>query len=162
VIWTSLVNASVTGTVLQKTSGCDGCASSGAISLQTISSGDGYVEFTVTEAGTQRFIGLSNGNLGTTPSEIKFALNLHSPYIEVRESGIYKADRPYTIGDVFRISVTAGKITYSKNGTVFYTSAVVPAYPLLVDTALLGTNSSFNNVLINENQSTFQAAMKTR
>jgi PKD repeat protein len=151
VIWTSLVNASVTGTVLRKTSGCDGCADSGAISQQTISSGDGYVEFTVTEPGTQRFIGLSNGNPGTTPSEIKFALNLHSPNIEVRESGIYKADRPFTIGDVFRISITAGQVTYSKNGTVFYTSAAVPVYPLLVDTALLGANASLTNVLINGN-----------
>jgi hypothetical protein len=160
VIWTSLVNATVTGSVLRKTSGCDGCANSGAISQQTISSGDGYVEFTVAETGTLRLIGLSNGNPGTTPSEIKFALSHNGRYIEVRESGIYKADRLYTVGDVFRISITAGKVTYSKNGTVFYTSAVAPAYPLLVDTALLSTNASLNNVLINGNQLAFQATLK--
>ena len=40
-----------------------------------IASGDSYVEFTMSEANTQRNIGLSNGNPGTSENEIAFALD---------------------------------------------------------------------------------------
>jgi hypothetical protein len=46
VTWGNLVNCAVTGTVLQKTAGCDGCQDAGASSQEQLSS-DGYVEFRV-------------------------------------------------------------------------------------------------------------------
>lgn len=49
VTWTGLVNAATIGPAnngLQKTGGCNGCADAGAYSVQTLASGDGYVEFT--------------------------------------------------------------------------------------------------------------------
>jgi len=46
------------------------------------------------------------------------------------------------------VSVVGGRVTYSRNGTVFYTSTVPPAYPLLVDTSLSSLNSTLTNVVI--------------
>ena len=42
----------------------------------------------------------------------------------------------YRAGDRFRVAVEGGIVRYRRNGVLFYTSAVTPAYPLLVDTAL--------------------------
>jgi hypothetical protein len=148
VVWTSLVNVTASGSNLQKTGGCDGCPDAGAVSQQQIASGDGYVELTASETGTLRAIGLSTGNPGTSLDEIKFALRLQSGTVEVRESGVYKADTGFAPGDLLRVSVSGGQVNYSHNGTVFYTSAVAPSYPLLVDTSLSSLNSTLTNVVI--------------
>src|SRR5439155_25396659 len=92
VSWTSVVNANASGNNLMKSGGCDGCADAGAVSAQQIPSGDGYVEFTTTESGTLRFIGLSSGNSGRSGEEIKFALRLQGGNAEVREKGTYKSE----------------------------------------------------------------------
>lgn len=76
VVWTNVVNATATGNTLQKTSGCNGCPDAGATSQQTITSGDGYMEFTVATVAGQRFAGLSNDNPGTGWQEIDFAFRL--------------------------------------------------------------------------------------
>ncbi|MBI3491894.1 MAG: hypothetical protein HY047_08955 [Acidobacteria bacterium] len=149
VVWTSLVKTTASGNSLQKTAGCDGCQDAGAVSTQSIASGDGYVEFTVSELTTERAIGLSRGSTGTTIAEINFALLLWpGGEIDVRESGTYRADTTAATGDKFRIAVTGGKVTYAKNGTVFYVSAVAPAYPLLVDTSLETTSATLSNVVM--------------
>jgi hypothetical protein len=141
------VDTSANGSVLTKTSGCSGC-SSGAISVQQIASGDGYVEFTASETDKLRSIGLSNGNPGTSAAEIKFAIQMQAGWAEARESGVYKADTSFTTGDVLRVAVSGGRVQYSKNGTVFYTSTSTPAYPLLVDTSLSDLNATIANAMI--------------
>ena len=37
---------------------------------------------------------------------------------------------------------------YSKNGAVFYTSAVAPTYPLQVDSSLYDLNATITNAVI--------------
>jgi hypothetical protein len=148
VSWTDVVNASTIGNSLMKAGGCGGCPDAGAISAQSIASGDGYVEFTVPETGTLRFIGLSSGNGGTDPSEIKFAMRLQGGNVEVRESGAYRTETQFSTSDVMRIAYVGGTVQYSKNGNVFYTSGTGPAYPAIVDTTLFDDNASVWNVII--------------
>ncbi|HET9466755.1 MAG TPA: hypothetical protein VFO48_00025 [Vicinamibacterales bacterium] len=148
VSWTEVVNASTIGNSLMKAGGCGGCPDAGAISAQSIASGDGYVEFTVPESGTLRFIGLSSNNGGTDPSEIKFALRLQNGNVEVRESGAYRTETPFSANDVMRIAYVGGTVQYSKNGNVFYTSGSGPAYPAIVDTTLFDDNATVWNVMI--------------
>ena len=148
VSWTDVVNASTIGNSLMKAGGCGGCPDAGGISAQQILSGDGYVEFTVPEAGTLRFIGLSAGNGGTDPAEIKFALRLQNGNAEVRESGAYRTETPFAANDVLRVAYAGGTVQYSKNGNVFYTSDERPAYPALVDVTLFEDNSTVWNVMI--------------
>ena len=150
VTWTSLVKVTATGSTLKKTSGCDGCQDAGAVSVQTISSGNGYVEFTVPETTTQRVIGLSNGNTDTTRADIDFALNFWGGgTVDVRENGLYKfAETTYVAGDVFRIAVEAGAVNFYKNGVRLYRSTVAPVYPLLVDTSFFTLNGTFSSVVL--------------
>jgi hypothetical protein len=148
VVWTSLVNVSVSGTTLQKTGGCGGCADAGAVSTQQIPSGDGYVEFTAADATTLRAIGLSTGNPGTSLAEIAFAIRLQSGDAEIRENGVYRGDTAFAAGDVFRIAVVQGAVQYSKNGAVFYSSGLSPVYPLVVDTSLNDLGATITNAVI--------------
>ena len=161
VVWTSLVHASVTGSTLKKSGGCSGCPDSGALSQQQISSGDGYLEFTATDAAPLRFIGLGARNTGTTGGEIQFAVRLQSGVLEVREGGAYRTETSFKKGDVIRIAVTGGRLTYSKNGTVFYTSSMSATYPLVADTAFYDLNASISNaVMAGTSTSTSKAALK--
>jgi hypothetical protein len=146
--WTALQNARVTGAGLRKQGGCGGCDDSGAVSTQQIASGDGYMEFSIPDVRPMYFVGLSNGNPGTTGSEIRFALRLQSRKVEVRESGIYRAEIAASRYDVFRVAVVGGTVQYSRNGTVFYTSGLSPAYPLLVDSALYDSKAGVYNATI--------------
>jgi len=137
-VWTDLVHATVTGTTLQKTSGCDGCDDAGARSQQEIAVGDGYIELTIGEANTFWFAGLSHGNDNTTYTDIDFSFRFNGAgSADVMENGIYRGgDTPYAAGDVFRVAVVNGHVEYRRNGALLYTSQVAPTYPLLLDTAL--------------------------
>jgi hypothetical protein len=148
VAWTSLANVTATGNSVQKTAGCDGCEDAGATSQQQITSGDGYLEFTASETAALRYAGLSNGNPGTSASEIKYAVRLQSGIAEVNESGVYQAGTSFMAGDVFRVAVASGVVTYYKNGTPFHTSTAVPSYPLQADAAILNLNGTVMNAVI--------------
>jgi hypothetical protein len=149
VTWTNLVNATVTGTVLQKTSGCDGCDDAGATSQQQISSGDGYVEFTVGEANTIWLAGLSHGNTDTGFADIDFAFYFNSAgTAEVRENGNYTGETSYVVGNRFRVGVVGGKVQYSKNGTLIRESTMAPEYPLILDSSLLTMNATVRDAVL--------------
>jgi hypothetical protein len=147
VVWTSAVGVAVSGNTITKNAGCTGCADAGAISQQTIPQGDGSVSFT-SSPGAQMTVGLSTGNPGTTGSEIKFGLRFFPGYVEVRESGVYKADFPIVPGAVYRIAVDGGAVKYFQGGTLKYTSTRIPAYPLLVDTGLFTAGSAVQNAIL--------------
>lgn len=151
VVWTNTVNVTATGNSIQKTSGCDGCPDAGATSQQSITSGDGYFEFTVDSVPGQRFAGLSNGNGGTGWDEIDFAFRLWgaSGDLDAQENGTYRPlGTTYAVGDVLRVAVEGGAVKYYKNGTLLYTSTVAPTYPLQVDTSLLTANSTISNAVL--------------
>ena len=148
VTWIDVVNASTVGNSLMKSGGCSGCPDAGAMSAQSISSGDGYVEFTAPESGTLRFIGLTTGNGSTNPAEIRFALRLQGGNAEVRESGQYRSETPFGANDIMRVAYVGGTVQYSKNGNVFYTSGAAPAYPAVVDATLFDNSATLWNVMI--------------
>jgi hypothetical protein len=150
VVWTSTVNVAVSGNTITKNAGCDGCYDAGAISQQTIASGDGYVEFTIS-TGAYVTVGLSTGNTGTGANEITFGLKFYSgspSFVEVRESGVYKWDWAAVAGAVYRIAVEGGVVKYSQNGVLKYTSAVAPTYPLLLDAALGSVGGAVQSAVI--------------
>lgn len=141
VTWTNIVNATVdtTGATLRKTSGCDGCFDAGAASLEEISAGDGYVEFTVGETNTLWIGGLNEGDQGTDYADIDFAFRFNGGGVaDVLENGVYRpgVETSYAAGDVFRIAVVNGRVQYSRNGIYLAESAVAPRYPLMLDVAL--------------------------
>ena len=76
----------------------------------------------------------------------------------MREGGVYRSEIAIAAGDILRIAVAEGSVKYSKNGTVFYTSSAQPAYPLVVNAALLDLNATIVNVMMGMSSSTLNAA----
>ena len=150
VTWTNLVNATVTGTVLQKTAGWDGVDDAGATSAQQLTAGDGYVEFTVGEATTFWLAGLSHGNAGTGYADIDFAFRFNGAgSADVLENGVYAGgDTVYAAGDVFRVAVVGGRVQYKRNGLLLKESARTPVYPLLLDTSLGSVGATVRNAVL--------------
>jgi hypothetical protein len=146
VTWTNLVGVTATGNDLIKSGGISAW-NAGAVSVETLA-GDGYVEFTTAETSTTKTAGLSNGDGGQDHADIDFAIRLRSNgSVGVYEAGVLRGSfGTYAPGDVFRVEVEAGVVTYRKNGALLTTSAVAPAFPLLVDTALLNPGATIADV----------------
>jgi hypothetical protein len=137
VTWINLVNAVATGSSIKKTTGCNGCADSGGASQQTIQ-GTGSLEFTASETTSQRFVGFGTATTGQQATGIRFAFNLRPGGVaDIREHATYRATTRFVPGDVLRISVDNGDVTYRKNGALIYTSKLsVPAQPMRILAAL--------------------------
>jgi hypothetical protein len=131
VVWTNVTStATVTGNSIQKTSGCEGCQDAGGVSQQQISSGTGYVQFSVLLQGTQLlYVGLGN-NLSTPPqnTQLNYAFACQNSQCDIRELGIYRTSTgTFASGDVFKIAIEAGPVVkYYRNGSLLYTSTVTP------------------------------------
>jgi len=152
VTWQNAVGVTVSGSNLTKTA-TDGWGNAGASSssAQSIPSGDGYVEFSTNENNHGKMGGLSNGNPAQDYTKINFAMNINSAgSINIYESGILKATgiSTYIAGDVLRIAVVSGVVNYYKNGTLLYTSSIMPVYPLLFGTALNQSGGTITNAKI--------------
>jgi hypothetical protein len=147
VVWTALVGASASGNDLTKTAATGWNA--GAVSTRAIASGNGFVELTASELTTKRIVGLNKGNTGPGYGEIDFALYLNLGELRVYENGVERAIvGSYATGDSLRVAIESGVVKYRKNGALLYTSAVAPAYPLLVDTSLYTTGATVNDVVL--------------
>lgn len=147
--WTNTVGVSVSGNNLTKTA-TTGWGNAGASSMQTIASGDGYVEVTATQTTTARIFGLAHTDANQGWTSIDFAFDLdNGGTIYIFESGNNRGTfGTYATGDKLRVAIESGIVKYKKNGTVLYTSSVTPTYPLLVDTALYSFGSVLSNVVL--------------
>jgi hypothetical protein len=148
VTWTNLVNVTADGNSVTRTTGCDGCYDAGAISQQKITTGDGYTQFTAGPNGPLRIAGLTQSFAVSSPGTIAFGIRLQGNFAEVREGGAYRIDTSFVAGDTFRIAIQSGVVRYSKNGTVFYTSQLAPAYPLVLAAALANRGAVVSNAMI--------------
>ncbi|HKT31097.1 MAG TPA: LamG-like jellyroll fold domain-containing protein, partial [Gammaproteobacteria bacterium] len=147
VVWTNVVNATVNGNSVQKTSGCDGCADAGAVSQQQIS-GNGYLQFTASETTALRVAGLAPVGTAESRASMPFAILLQAGDAEVLSYGVYQTDVPFASGDVFKIMVQAGVVSYYKNGKLIYTSTQTPSFPLAADVVLNDLGSTITNAII--------------
>ena len=144
-----MVNCAASGNTLQKNSGRDDTADAGAVSQQTIASGDGYLEFTVTQTDKLGFCGLARTPAGIDFNAIDFAVKLTGrAVVEVRENNVYKSETSYAAGDVFRISVEAGVVKYYRNGVSFYTSQRALTYPLAAAASFISINTTVANAVM--------------
>jgi len=145
--WMSLINVTATGTTLRKTGGCSGCPDASAVSEGQIS-GNGSLAFVASDSGSLRFVGLGAGGIGTGSADINFAIRLQTGVAEVRESGAYKTEIAFSAGDRFQIAVEGGAVGYSKNGTVFHTSASLARYALRAHVVLFDMDAAIGSVAL--------------
>ena len=149
VVWTNVVNCTASGNSLQKNAGRDDTADAGAVSQQSIASGDGYLEFKATQTDKLGFCGLARAPASIDFNAIDFAVKLTGrAVVEVRENNVYKAETGYSAGDLFRVSVEAGVVKYYRNGVLFYTSLKAPAYPLSAAASFISMDTTVTNAVM--------------
>jgi chitodextrinase len=148
VSWTKAVGVSISGNSLTMTAP-SGWGNAGASSTQAIASGDGFVDFLATENSSARMVGFSRADPDASYTSIEFALYAANTVLQVYERGVLRGTfGSYAPGDHLQVVVTSGVVRYQRNGMVLYTSSQVPAYPLLVDTALYPTGYSIDRVML--------------
>jgi hypothetical protein len=149
--WQNAVGVAAAGTSLTKTGSTDGY-DAGASSVQTLA-GDGFVEFAVADNTTAKAAGLSNGDDDQGFADIDFALQLtKNGVVRVTEGGVVRGSfGTYLGGDRFRVEVSGGGVSYSKNGGApFYTSAIPASFPLGVDTSLSTPGATITDLALVE------------
>lgn len=165
VTWVRTAGVAVNGNSLTKTGPIGWNAGARSFEL----AGSGYVEFTTAENNTAKMVGLSSDDTGTGYAEIAFAIRLkRNGRVSVFEQGVLQVEdmTTYLPGDVFRVEVEAAGfgiavVTYSKNGVVFHSRAILSDelldYPMfLVDTSLYTPGATINNVVLVSTQVTWQ------
>ena len=136
--WQNVVGVSAAGNDLRKTATTNNWTA-GASSVETLT-GDGFAEMVAGDNTAAKVAGLSNGDASQHYADVDFAIRLGQDGVaKVFEGGVLvRIAGPYLAGDRFRIEVTGGGVTYSKNGArPFYTSTAAPTFPLRIDTAFL-------------------------
>src|SRR6185503_21110705 len=113
-----------------------------------IAASNGYVQFTAGPTSTLRVAGLTSSFSVNNPNSISFGLRLQGGVAEVREAGVYRTDVAFAAGDVFRINVQAGVVSYARNGTVFYTSRVASSSGLALAVSIANTSGGIGNALL--------------
>jgi hypothetical protein len=146
VVWANTVNVDVRRNTIVKKFGCDGCGDAGGSSTQGIATGDGYLEFRVV-TGPLAFVGLTDGS-ATDPGGARFTFRFQGNDASVYEFGTWKADTVFGTGDIFRIAIDNGTVTYTKNGTPVYTSTLQPTYPLRAYATLAGMGATVTNAVV--------------
>jgi hypothetical protein len=94
-------------------------------------------------------LGLSRGDSSQNYPDIAFALYLALSTVQVYEIGVYRGSfGTFVSGDRLRVAVEGGVVKYRKNGALLYTSALAPAFPLLVDTSLNSVGATLTDVVL--------------
>jgi alpha-tubulin suppressor-like RCC1 family protein len=147
--WTNGADVQISGDSIVKT-GTNAAWDAGAISTNTIESGDGFLEFTATETDKSRIAGLASGNTDNSLSDVEFGIQLRDDgIIEIFESGTSRGTvGGYLSGDRLRVELTGGVVRYYANSSLLYTSGVTPVYPLRADSSLYSENATLTNVIL--------------
>ncbi len=142
VVWTQLVNATASGNSITKSGGDPSLDDAGGVSAQSLGAGDGWLEVTVADPNAFRFVGLAHPHAGTSDGAIDFAFRLQSGRADVYENGAWAADNTVAAGDVLRVGIAGGIVTYSKNGNAIYASTRTPSYPLAATASLIDATAA--------------------
>lgn len=169
VTWQNVVGATAFGNTITKTA-VDGWGNAGASSVQSIASGDGYVEFSIGGSTYAPMVGLTTNANPTTYTNINYGLQLHhvDSNVYIYESGTCKfgptasgcpfiSDTPGIAGvTLFRVAIESGVVKYYKDGVLIYTSLVSPTYPIRMGMAEYynGENVQNGNISVASSGST--------
>ena len=137
VYWRNAVRATATGATLFRDEGQGWNA--GASSSQELVRGDGHAEYRVADLTSSVAFGLSHGDADQGYADVDYALftDAGTGQVMAFEGGVYRATLgAYKVGDLVRVAVEGGVVTYALNGTTLYTSSTPPTYPLVTDTSL--------------------------
>jgi hypothetical protein len=140
VSWDSLTNCESRDGGLIKLRGASGSYDAGASSVEVISDGGGYVEWTVPSTGAAFAVGLSDADASTALSDIRFAIVLNgsaqaAAYIDgtlQATPGLWSV----AAGDKLKVACEEGVIRFYHNEQLKLQTATSFTYPLRVDASL--------------------------
>lgn len=145
IVWYDTRNVAIEGDSVRKTSRCNGCADSGAVSVQS-STGTASLNFTADATDHLLYAGLKTQQSDATDNNFNFSIRLQKGVAEIRERGVYRADIRFSAEDRFAIVVDGGQVKYLHNGAVFHTSAVTAHDPLFAGVTFSSRNAKVNNI----------------
>jgi len=146
-------NVTINGNSITK-SGTTSAWDAGACSSQLLDGASSVVATISPNSGGifQGFIGLSYSYAGTDYTQMNYGLLFSNARATVYNQGNVASGNSSTSfagGEVVKISVSSsGVISYSVNGTVFYTQTVTITGPLMVNTSIFTSGAAFNNISI--------------
>ena len=143
--WSSMANVSFDGNSVSKPSGFYGCFDAFVTTAATIGA-NGYAEFTVDSATAFILAGFARNFTQGDGRSIDFGIRMQGGYAEVLENGVHRGGIDVAAGSVFRISLSNGTVSYSKNGFVFY-SGPASAGPFAFAALFANLNASISNVM---------------
>jgi RHS repeat-associated protein len=146
VLWKDLVGAEVIGNKLTRTA----TTTAGAASiLQLPMAQNGWLEFTVSETNTNRYIGFNDTNPDVNSTNIDYAFYLNGTSLKIVENNVTKltATGALVPGEVLKIERAGTAIKYYRNGVqLSYTNNSAITAALLVDASLQSTNATLLDV----------------
>jgi predicted aminopeptidase len=148
VVYTDVVNCSVTGNNIIKTGG--GSNWNGGFASTASVYNNGFVETIAAETDKRRMVGLSTTNQNDGFNRIRYAIYLNAGSdLRIYENGNDRGDfGSYTAGDVLKIAIEKGIVRYYKNDDLLYVSSLVPSLPLIVDGSIRDENGTIQNLKI--------------
>jgi hypothetical protein len=124
----------------------------GAESNQILSSGSGYIEFTVTSLTQIVGIGFSALASESDPSfnAMDFGIFQINDGLHCREfaASVLFTPTALSINDVLRVEYYeyGNRVEYKQNGTTVFTSTKAPVYPVKMDATMLAVGNTIENV----------------
>jgi hypothetical protein len=169
--WAQLENVTYTeqakvlfdGSILKKSVSCEACYDSGALSVQKIAAGAGYVEFIFNRYGTVpgfTVVGLGAYNGGENYNDAKYNLRFNNGNASAYLGETWKCDTPVASGQVFRISVANNSVIFTKNGEQFCKYDDTIAYPLHFDVMFATSWTNIQNARIYNTPASQAASVK--
>jgi hypothetical protein len=141
-----MAGVSFNGNSVFKSSGYYGCYDAFVKAAQTIGT-SGYAEFTVDAATAFLIAGLARTFTPGDTLSLDFGLRLQGGFAQVRENGAYRYSITAPAGSIFRISVSGGTVSYSKDGFVFYSGPASPG-PFSFAALFANLDAAISNVVI--------------
>ncbi len=148
--WTDVVNATVDGNSLTKTTNTnwDG----GAASTAVLPAGqDGYVEIDAAQTNNGVMFGFSETNTDATWGTIDYNFYAHEGGIIRIYEGTNKVldnGGAYSVGDKFRVERIGTTVYFKHNGNTIYTSTTPSTTSLIVDCSMYKLNAVLANAVI--------------
>lgn len=162
VIFSSLVNARATSNAVVKTHGSTFSFDAGAFGVNEVHN-NGAVEAKVPQNNRTVLFGLSSSNsTGYGVGSIQFAFYARNDgQLQIYESSSLRTTiGAYAANDVLKIEVENSVVKYYVNGSLKYTSTLVPALPLFPDVSFIEIGGQITDVFV-KNGSTGSFALHT-
>jgi hypothetical protein len=156
VTWTNMVGMATCGVDLYKTAATSWSGNGGAVSTMGIQPAGGSVEFVVPASPGKAFFGLNVGSANGMYDQVDYAFYTYTDTntLLIFENGVQRysfGGNSIVAGDILRITIQSGVVTYRRNNTLAYTSTIAPAFPQRATVAAITQGARVRGAVLSGN-----------